>query len=201
MTARARRSVLAVLAAATLGVLAAAPPALGQGTVVTGEAAWRLLQRDGAVALVRHGRTAGGAGDPPGFALEDCATQRNLTDEGRAQSRALGEAVRARGVKVAQVLSSRWCRCLETARLAFDRAEPWAMLDNLFGNPGRVAERTDALRQRAAAWTGPGALIVVTHGASILPLTGTQPAEGELLVVARDAGGEVRVIGRVASGQ
>jgi len=200
MTARARRSALAALAAAALGIVVAAPPALSQSAVATGEAAWRLLRQDGAVALVRHGRTGGGAGDPPGFVLADCSTQRNLTDGGRAQSRALGAAVHAHGVKVARVLSSRWCRCLETARLAFGEPEPWPMLDNLFGNAARVAERTAALRERIGAWAGPGALIVVTHGANILPLTGIQPAEGELLVVARDAKGEIRAVGRVAPG-
>src|SRR6478752_9352840 len=83
------------------------------------EALWRLLKAGGQVVLMRHAATTPGAGDPDGMVLHDCGTQRNLSDEGRAHARQVGEAFRARGVHVAQVLSSPWCRCLETARLAF----------------------------------------------------------------------------------
>jgi hypothetical protein len=61
-------------------------------------ALWAALRAGGHVALVRHGATAGGAGDPPGFRLDDCATQRNLTDKGRAEARRLGEQFRSEDV-------------------------------------------------------------------------------------------------------
>src|SRR6266702_610012 len=83
------------------------------------EALWSLLKSGGKVVLMRHAVTTPGAGDPEGMVLNDCSTQRNLTDEGRAHARRVGETVRARGVSVTQILSSPWCRCLETARLAF----------------------------------------------------------------------------------
>ena len=73
----------------------------------------------GQVVLMRHAVTTPAVGDPDGMVLHDCRTQRNLSDEGRAHARQVGEAFRARGVPVAQLLSSPWCRCLETARLAF----------------------------------------------------------------------------------
>ena len=68
--------------------------------------------------------------------LDDCATQRNLTDEGRRHAQAIGEAFRSRRIDVDRVLSSPWCRCLETARLAFGRAADVSQpLSNLFGRP------------------------------------------------------------------
>src|SRR5262245_54379255 len=78
---------------------------------------WTSLRSGGVVALVRHAATTGGAGDPPGFRLDDCATQRNLTERGREQARRLGDQLRAEGVSVTKVLSSQWCRCRETAAL------------------------------------------------------------------------------------
>ena len=74
------------------------------------------LQEPGAVLLIRHA-LAPGVGDPDGFRLDDCATQRNLSDEGRRQARAIGDWLRARGIGQAHVYSSQWCRCLETAAL------------------------------------------------------------------------------------
>ena len=195
---RLRPILLAGFVAVLLGAFAPAHRVDAQGAVATGDAAWRLLQQGGSVALIRHGRTSGGAGDPQGFKLEDCATQRNLTEEGRAQMRKLAEQVRTRGVVATAVLSSRWCRCLETARLVFGKAEPWPQLDNLYGNSAGVAAQTAELRKRIRAWTGPGTLVLSTHGANILPLTGIQPAEGEMVIVAPDAKDDFRVVGRIA---
>ena len=77
---------------------------------------WAALDRPGAFAIMRHA-LAPGTGDPAGFTLEDCSTQRNLDDRGRAQALAIGAAFRARGVQFDAVLSSQWCRCQETASL------------------------------------------------------------------------------------
>ena len=72
--------------------------------VAADDPTWAAL-RDGAkVILLRHGATTGGAGDPPGFRLEDCATQRNLTDKGIAESKAAGERIRAQKVPVGKVI-------------------------------------------------------------------------------------------------
>src|SRR5207249_9911568 len=80
--------------------------------------AWAALAKGGHVALIRHGNAPPGyGGDPPGFKLDDCATQRNLDERGRKQARALGEAFRKHGVRVDRTLSSPVCRCLDTARL------------------------------------------------------------------------------------
>src|SRR2546430_12004916 len=76
--------------------------------------AWAALAKGGHVALVRHGNAPPGyGGDPPVFKIDDCATQRNMDERGRAQARAVGEAFRQHGVIVDKILSSPWCRCLE----------------------------------------------------------------------------------------
>src|SRR3712207_523458 len=75
------------------------------------------LRRGGLVMLMRHARTEPGTGDPPGFRHDDCSTQRNLDATGRAQARAIGERLRAERVPLGRVLTSRWCRCRETAEL------------------------------------------------------------------------------------
>src|SRR5215470_18139316 len=87
------------------------------GAVANERDAWAALVGGSHVALVRHGSAPPGYGDPPGFKLDDCTTQRNLDERGRAQARAVGEAFRQQRVPVDKILSSPWCRCLETARL------------------------------------------------------------------------------------
>ena len=80
--------------------------------------AWAALAKGGHVVLIRHGNAPPGyGGDPPGFRIDDCRTQRNLDDLGRQQARALGEAFRKHGVRVDRTVSSPWCRCMETAGL------------------------------------------------------------------------------------
>ena len=161
-------------------------------------AAWAALRQGGHVALMRHADAPGGAGDPPGFRLDDCTTQRNLSDRGRADARAIGESLRAQGARVEKLLSSPWCRCLETARL-LDLAA--VEIEPTFSNAFVLADRRDALKRGAhaviAAWKGPGTLLVVTHGANIQALTGYNPAPGELVVVTADPDGRLREVGRI----
>jgi hypothetical protein len=80
-------------------------------------AAWNALRADGYVALIRHASAPGPAGDPADYKLDDCATQRNLSEQGRAEARALGERFRTERVKVGKIVSSQWCRCQQTAEL------------------------------------------------------------------------------------
>ena len=80
-------------------------------------AAWAALRQGGRAALMRHADAPGGAGDPPGFRLDDCTTQRNLSARGREDAEAIGERLRIERVAVTKLLSSPWCRCVDTARL------------------------------------------------------------------------------------
>jgi phosphohistidine phosphatase SixA len=151
------------------------------------------LARGGHTLLLRHAATDPGIGDPPSFRLDDCATQRNLSPDGREQARALGASLAARGMRAGAVLSSRWCRCLDTARLAFGRVEPWAPADSLFGDRADEPARTRAVRERIAGWRGPGTLVIVTHQVNVAAVTGVSPGMGEGVLVDRTG----RVLGRV----
>ncbi|HYD39699.1 MAG TPA: histidine phosphatase family protein [Anaeromyxobacter sp.] len=169
----------------------------GAGEVEAAEL-WALLARGDQVIVIRHASTDAGVGDPPGFRLGDCATQRNLSAEGRAEAVRLGAALRARGVPVGRVLSSRWCRCLDTARLAFGEAHGWPPLDSIFEDRSREREQTAAVRGAIAAHgRGGGTLVLVTHGANVAALTGIHPAPGELLVLT-PSGDDFTIRGRLA---
>jgi broad specificity phosphatase PhoE len=145
------------------------------------EALWSALKGGGQVVFIRHAITTPGVGDPPGFELQDCATQRNLTEAGRAHARRIGAEFRKRGIPVGRVLSSPWCRCIETAKLAFGKSRTDDSLSNLFGRPEnreRQVEQMKKLLVREKA-----NLILVSHGSTIVALTGVSPAPGEAVVV------------------
>ena len=195
MTALRASSLLATLFAFVISLASANAAAQDSGE------AWAALAKGGHVVLIRHGN-APGLGDPPGVRADDCKTQRNLDEFGRAQSRALGEAFRSRGVRVGRVVSSPWCRCLETARLmAVGTVETSTSL--LSDRAGKNPERRTELKQMIASWRGPGTLVLVSHGWAIEALFGFIPASAETLVVrprqASTAGGDL--VGRIAPPQ
>ena len=160
--------------------------------------AWSLLQRGGQVVLMRHALTTPGAGDPPGMRLDDCSTQRNLSDEGRQHARAVGVALREHKVPVERVLTSPWCRCIETARLVFgESGDVSRALENLFGRHDKEASQVAALRALATGWRGKGNLFLVTHGATIRALTGVSPQTTEMVIVTPREGGTLAVAGRL----
>ena len=160
--------------------------------------AWMQLERGGQVVLMRHALTTPGAGDPPGMRLEDCGTQRNLSDEGRRHARAVGVALREHKVPVDRVLTSPWCRCIETARLVLgDSGEVSRALDNLFGRRDNEARQVAALRQLVGEWRGRGNLFLVSHGSTILALTGISPDTSEMVLVTPREGGSFAVAGRL----
>jgi phosphohistidine phosphatase SixA len=160
--------------------------------------AWTALRAGGHVLIVRHAQTVPGVGDPPGFRLGDCDTQRNLSDAGREQARRLGERLREGGVTVGDVLSSRWCRCLDTARLAFGRVVPYPPLDSFFGGRATEPAQTADVRERVRAFKGPGTLVLVTHQVNISALTGGYPAMGEGFVLAPGGAAGFTPVGRIA---
>ncbi len=162
------------------------------------EAAWAALRESGTVLIVRHAETLPGLGDPPGFRLDDCATQRNLSETGRAQAAAMGRKLAEQGVAVTRVESSRWCRTADTARLAFPRLQVVFVeaLNSFFESRSDAGRQTRALSARIAEWNGPGVLVLVTHQVNISALTGRPTAVGEAVVL-RPAGGDVQVLGTI----
>ncbi|MBR1227433.1 MULTISPECIES: histidine phosphatase family protein [unclassified Bradyrhizobium] len=161
-------------------------------------AAWSALRAGGHVALMRHADAPGGVGDPPGFRIDDCATQRNLSAKGRADARRIGARLKSEGIAVDQILTSPWCRCMDTAtllELGPVEAAP------TFGNVVVLRDQTAALTAGARAvigkWTGRGNLLVVTHGANILALTTISPASGEIVVVRSGSADRSEPVGRL----
>ena len=160
------------------------------------EAAWALLAKPGAIVLFRHA-TAPGTGDPAGFVLGDCATQRNLDEKGRAEARAIGEGFERRGIAVGRVLTSQWCRARETAELAFPgRPEEEPAFNSFFGSRADEPAATARARAILRGWAGPGALVVFSHQVNITALTGIVPRSGEGVVM-RVSEGQVSVLGRL----
>jgi phosphohistidine phosphatase SixA len=181
------------LVLATLAIwLLAAPVAAADDS----QQAWAALVGGSHVALIRHGNAPPGYGDPPGFKIDDCATQRNLDEKGRTQAGALGEAFRQHGVRADKILSSPWCRCLETARLmGLGPVEgTWAVAAS-----DKSPERLAAMRQILATWRGPGTLVVVTHALTVQALVGIMPGQAETVVVRPKLSKEpgVEVVGRI----
>lgn len=168
-------------------------------------ALWSALREGGRVALVRHTDAPGGAGDPPGFVLGVCATQRNLSEQGRAEASALGGRFRAEKIAVGKVLTSRWCRTRDTASLMnVGPVEAETTFDYAYAefNRPHAGELTAGATAVIAAWKGPGALVVVTHGSNINLLTGIDPGQGGIVVVEPDpkSATRFRVLGQLPPG-
>jgi phosphohistidine phosphatase SixA len=163
----------------------------------------KALAAGGHVAIVRHGLTTPGFGDPEGFRLDQCATQRNLVEEGRAEARALGRLLRERKVKIERMLSSEWCRCRETAQLMdVGEAETLPALNNLYGRSERREGQLSEIRAVISTWKGSGTLILVSHGSTIGALTGIHPAtaEGVVLAPAPGTAEGFRMVGKIGPG-
>jgi broad specificity phosphatase PhoE len=164
--------------------LALAPGARGEDM-----AAWERLRKGGLVILMRHAATEPGLGDPPGFRIGDCATQRNLSDAGRADARRIGERFRAERIPIARVYTSPWCRCRETATLAFGRAEDWEPLSSFFDFPHQEADYTERVKKRIGQYgrKSPGGnVVMVTHNVNIAALSRHSVVTGEMVLMRPD---------------
>ena len=159
---------------------------------------WQALRTGrGYAVLLRHA-LAPGTGDPPGFQLGDCSTQRNLSAEGRRQSVAIGAQWRRERMPVDRVLTSRRCRARDTARLlAVGPVTAYPALDSSFTVSSTVAsQRTAKVRALIARHRGErGVLVLVGHQVNITALTGLVPSSGEAIVVKAGPRGALRVVG------
>lgn len=159
---------------------------------------WAAMARGGHVVLLRHA-LAPGTGDPPGFRLGECRTQRNLSAAGQRQAQAIGARFRANGAGEVEVLSSRWCRSLDTARLLdLGPVTPLPALDSFFAGRGSESGQTAQLRAFLASRRGGPTLVLVTHQVNITALTGVFPQSGEMLVLRNGTGG-LQLVGRIAA--
>ncbi len=160
------------------------------------EAGWALLRNGGHVVLLVHAN-APGTGDPANFDIENCRTQRNLSDRGRQQARRIGALFAARAAPVEDVFTSRYCRTRETATLAFGDSVT-TDLEPLDLHPDAEAatQAREEVRKLAYEYTGSGTLVLVTHAENILEWLGIRAREGEAVIVAADEDG-LSTIGRV----
>jgi broad specificity phosphatase PhoE len=187
-----RMSRRAILLAAC--ALAALPAAADEA------AAWAALKAGGHVALIRHASTEAGLGDPPGYRLDDCATQRNLSAAGREESRRIGERFRKEGVVVEKVFTSPWCRCRDTAMEAFGQADDWEALSSFFDRREREPELTKRVKDRIGTYSTrrpKGTVVMVTHQVNISALTGASAGMGDVVVVRPDGCCGLRVVGQI----
>ena len=190
-TRLASRRIAAVLACA---ILVSAIP----GPSLAGEvAAWKGLRSGGHVALIRHA-LAPGTGDPAAFKLDDCSTQRNLSDAGRAQAARIGARFRKEGMETARVLSSQWCRCLETAELlALGPVEELPILNSFYERRENEERQTRGLETWLTEQDLDRPVLLVTHQVNITALTGVFPTSGEMVVVRRTEDGGISVVGTI----
>jgi hypothetical protein len=167
------------------------PSAASAATVpaLTDDAIAARLRAGRVAVLLRHSITDPGVGDPPGFRLDSCSTQRNLSAEGRAQAQRIGAWFKARGLTPAQVRSSAWCRCIDTATLAFGRVTPWAPLNSFFDAAGSRERQNAALGDALPGIASAQFDVWVTHQVNITALTGefVQMGEAWLVLIRRCA--------------
>jgi len=143
------------------------------------------------VILLRHG-DAPGRTEPANFALDDCTTQRNLSDKGRTEARELGRWLRHQHINITQVLASRWCRTRDTAQLLGVgpvKSEP--TFDNLEFNKDQKPELLEQERKLIASWRRPGVLLIVTHSSNIKALSGLELGPGAMILANRTAAGGI----------
>ena len=151
---------------------------------------WDALKEPDAVTVMRHA-IAPGTGDPSGFTLGDCSTQRNLDERGREQARKIGEAFRERGIVFDRVLTSQWCRTRETSELLgvgpVADAPPLNSFFQDFSTRDRQTRETLEMIEGTE-----DRLMLVTHQVNISALTGQGTRSGEILVIRlSDAGAQV----------
>ncbi|MGL5059205.1 MAG: histidine phosphatase family protein [Microcoleus sp.] len=164
------------------------------------QAGWKLLQRgdSGLVVAMRHA-IAPGTGDPANFKLGDCSTQRNLSAEGRNQAKQIGAEFRKRQIQVGRVLSSQWCRCLETAKLMnLGKVEPFSALNSFFNDSSKAPGQTATIRKLIIDNRNmKGVMILVTHQVNITAITDIVPQSGEAVILKGDRQGKIQIVGRL----
>jgi len=157
--------------------------------------AWNLAQEGDKIILIRHSLAPGG-GDPPGFKINDCKTQRNLNRTGINQSKKIGKLFKKNKVPVDQVLSSQWCRCKDTAKYAFGNFKEFTALNSTFQPPYNKNEgkQLKELYKFIKKWDGKGKnLVLITHYSIITAVTNAVPSSGEIVITDKN----FKVIGTI----
>ena len=152
------------------------------------EQSWKIAQEGDKIILIRHSLAPGG-GDPAGFKIDDCKTQRNLNRAGINQSKKIGKLFKQNNVPVDQVLSSQWCRCKDTAKYAFGDFKEFTALNSTFQSPydKNEGKQLNELYDYVNKWDGKGKnLVLVTHYSIITAVTNAVPNSGEIVITNKD---------------
>jgi phosphohistidine phosphatase SixA len=145
---------------------------------------WKPAQEGNKIILIRHSLAPGG-GDPAGFKINDCKTQRNLNRVGINQSKKIGKLFKKNKVLIDQVLSSQWCRCKDTAQYAFGDYKEFTALNSTFQSPHNKNEgkQLKDLYNFVRKWNGKGKnLVLITHYSIITAITTAVPSSGEIVI-------------------
>lgn len=178
------------------GSVATVSASCGAAQTPTSELA-EVWRQSGGVLMLRHASTEPGVGDPPGFMLGQCRTQRNLSPQGRDEAQVMGRWMAKQQLRPDAVLTSQWCRCQDTARLAFGQFEDWSALNSTFAGQGEAAAQEVAMRARLRQMPAARMEVWVTHQVNMTALTGAYPGLGEAFVLDRQ--GRLLVRGRMAA--
>ena len=191
-----RAIVFSLLALPLFGLPAWATP----GDPLSSAEATRWLKAGGVALLLRHEQTESGMGDPPGFTLDNCKSQRNLSSDGRAQVRAMADRTKKNGVRFARVYTSQWCRCRDTAMLlaeSKDAPRDWPVLNSQFADNPRIADANEQIVSLLRTLPTNESWLLVSHQVNISSLTAVSPSSGEGVLVRVTASG-LTMLGRVA---
>lgn len=168
------------------------------GMSQTGEQALWSGLRSGELFVVMRHALAPGTGDPAGFELGDCTTQRNLSKRGREQAREIGESFAENGIPEASVFTSQWCRCRETAELmGLGPVKTLESLNSFFRDYGKRDSQTRQLQSWLGSRSSSEPLVLVTHQVNITALTQVYPSSGEMVFCRLGDDRQLEVVGRI----
>jgi phosphohistidine phosphatase SixA len=155
---------------------------------LSAEIKWPILQEGNKIFLIRHASAPGG-GDPEGFKINDCSTQRNLDKRGIDQSKNIGKLFKKNFIPIDEVLTSQWCRCIDTAKYAFKNYKEFSALNSIFQSPfiKNEEKQIKEIREYIKNWKPRGKnLVMITHYSIITKLTSSTPSSGEIVIIDKD---------------
>ena len=141
------------------------------------------LQKGGKLIFIRHAYAPGG-GDPDNFDINDCTTQRNLSDSGRIQSQKIGNFFEENKISIGKVYSSEWCRCKETTSIAFKKYETKNFLNSFFSAKFAKNRKKQIIyfNEFISTWDKETNLVFVTHYVVISEILNYAPSSGEIVI-------------------
>ena len=146
-------------------------------------ASWEPAKDGDKIILIRHSK-APGFGDPQGFKIKDCKTQRNLSKDGELQALKIGKLFKENDIKLTKVLSSEWCRCKDTAKIAFGNYETKNFLNSFYDE--RFSKNKDRqildFQKFIRNWNKTGNLVLVTHYVVISEILDLTTSSGEIVI-------------------